>query len=166
MSKSKFTVSRLLRVKLLEKAWLQEQLDVGNSIQDILGFSDRLMHDLHACSRQLFEHHRYHDATDAFLFLVTLCPSRFDFWLGLGASSQRIGDFEGAIDAYEMAAMCEISNPWPYFYLANCLFAIHERDSALQAIELALEYSEGRDEYRDVYNQSIAARSLLFKEGF
>jgi type III secretion system low calcium response chaperone LcrH/SycD len=165
MPKSKFSISRQLRGKLLDKSWMQQQMNSGKSVQDILGFSSDLMQELHSCTRELFEQHLYQEATDAFLFLVTLCPSRFDFWLGLGASTQRTNDYEGAIDAYEMAAICEINNPWPYFYLANCLFAIHERDSALQAIELALEYSENREEYHGLYQQALAAKSLLFKEG-
>lgn len=162
---AKIFLPRRLQLHLRDKAWVREQIASGKSVQEILELSDSLVHELHEVARDLFEQHHYHDAADAFLFLVTLNPSRCDLWLGLGASTQWAGDYEGAIDAYEMAAICEIENPLPYFYLANCLFAIHERDSALQAIELALEYSEDKEEHNNLHSQALAAKAVLLKEG-
>jgi tetratricopeptide (TPR) repeat protein len=75
-----------------------------------------------------------------------------------------MGDYEAAIDAYEMAAMHDITSPVPYFYLAKCLFAIHDRESALQAIDLALEYAEESSDYDELKEQAKAARALLLKE--
>ena len=54
-------------------------------------------------------------------------------------STQLCHEYEAAIDAYELAAICDISSPIPYFYLAKCLFAIHDRESALKALDLAIE---------------------------
>ena len=96
---------------------------------------------------RLFEHRRYTEAANAFLFLVTLNPYNHDYWVGMGMCSQLTKDYETAIDAYEMAAICRIDSPVPYFYLAKCLFALHDRDSALQALDLAIEYAENHSEF-------------------
>ena len=112
---------------------------------------------------QLFQEKRYQDAANAFLFLVTLNPENHDYWLGFGMTTQLNGDFEAAIDAYEMAAICEVENPVPYFFLAKCLFAIHDRESALQALEMAIEFSEGSEEYKALNAQALSARDVLLK---
>ena len=159
-----FEISPKIRRKLKDKKWLKQQLAAGHTAQEILGFADESMNKFYHAAYQLFENQRYTDAANAFLFLVTLNPYHYDYWVGLGASTQRCGDYEAAIDSYEMAAICQIENPVPYFHLAKCLFAMHDRESALQAIELALEYSEGKSEFDDVYQHALAAKGLLLKE--
>lgn len=158
-----FKISKKVKEKLKDKAFLKKEFAKGKNAQQILEFSDDAMAKFYKAAYKLFENKKYQDAANAFLFLVTLNPYNHDYWLGLGMSTQMQGDFESAIDAYEMAAMYEIENPVPYFYLAKCLFAMHDRESALQALDLALEYSEGKSEYSDLKKQAQKARSLLIK---
>ncbi len=158
-----FKISKKVREKLKDEAYLKKEFAKGKTGQQILEFSDETMAKFYKASYKLFEHKKYADAANAFLFLVTLNPFNHDYWLGLGMATQLQGDFESAIDAYEMAAMYEIENPVPYFYLAKCLFAMHDRESALQALDLALEYAEGKSEYIDLKKQAQKARSLLVK---
>lgn len=112
---------------------------------------------------RLFEHQKYTDAANAFLFLATLNPYHHEYWVGLGMATQMNGDYEAAVDAYEMAAICKIDSPVPYFYLAKCLFAMHDRESALQALDLAIEYSNDLPEYAELQIQASKARALLLK---
>jgi len=128
-----------------------------------LGFFRQDNAKFYKAAYSLFEGRHYSDAANAFLFLVTLNTHNHDYWLGLGMSTQLNGDYEAAIDAYEMAAMTDVESPVPYFYLAKCLFAIHDRDSALQAIELALEYSADKEQFAELRQQAEAARTLLLK---
>lgn len=158
-----FKVSKKVREKLKNKTYLKKELAKGKSAQEILEFSNETMAKFYRAAYQLFEHQRQKDAAHAFLFLVTLNPYNHDYWLGLGMATQLCGDFEAAIDAYEMAAVYEMDNPIPYFYLAKCLFAIHDRDSALQALDLALEYAEDKSEYTDLKQQAQTARKLLLE---
>ena len=101
---------------------------------------------------------------NAFLFLITLNSYNHEYWLGLGMSTQLLGNYETAIDAYEMAAICKLDSPVPYFYLAKCLFAIHDRDSSIQALDLAIEYAADDPQYADLKVQAVAARELLIKD--
>ena len=158
-----FKLSKKAKEKLKDKALLKRELAAGKTPQEILGFSNEIMAKFYRAAYSLFEGKRYTDAANAFLFLVTLNTHNHDYWLGLGMATQMTGDFEAAIDAYEMAAMTDTESPVPYFYLAKCLFSSHDRDSALQALELALEYAADREEYADLKEQALAAKELLLK---
>lgn len=159
-----FKLSKKVKEKLKNKKLLKKQLAQGKTAQEILGFSDETMAKFYGAAYRLFEHRRYNDAANAFLFLATLNPYNHDYWVGMGMCSQLIKDYETAIDAYEMAAICRIDSPVPYFYLAKCLFALHDRDSALQALELAIEYSESHPEFTELKDQAEAAKELLLKD--
>lgn len=158
-----FKISKKIKEKIKDKALLKKEIAAGKSAQDILGFDDGTMAKFYGAAYHLFENRHYADAANAFLFLVTLNPYNHDYWLGLGMATQMTGDFEAAVDSYEMAAICELDNPVPYFYLAKCLFAMHDRDSALQALDIAIEQSQDKDEYSDLKHQAEAARKLIHK---
>lgn len=159
-----FKISKKVKQKLKNKKLLQKQLAQGKTAQEILGFTDETMAKFYGASYRLFEHRRYAEAANAFLFLVTLNPYNHDYWVGMGMCSQMTKDYETAIDAYEMAAICRIDSPVPYFYLAKCLFALHDRESALQALDLAIEYAENHVEFSELKHQAKAARELLLKD--
>ena len=76
-------------------------------------------------------------------------------------ATQMSGNFEDAIDAYEMAAYYKLDDPVPYFYLAKCLFAIDDRENALQALDLAVEYASDQMEFAELKQQAIKARNIL-----
>lgn len=154
-------LSKRVKRKLKNKKSLRKQLANGASAQDILEISDETIAKFYGAAHRLFERGFYKDAQNAFLFLVTLNPRIYDYWVGLGMSAQKCGDYETAVDAYEMAAIHEIESPVPYFYLAKCLFALHDRENALKALDLALEYAADSVDYLDLRNQALKARELL-----
>jgi type III secretion system low calcium response chaperone LcrH/SycD len=159
-----FKISKKVRHKLKNREAIKKEIESGKSFQEILEFSDAAMSRFYHSANHLFENKRYPDAANAFLFLVTLEPHISRYWIGLGMSAQMCHDYEAAIDAYEMAAICEIENPEPYFYLAKCLFAVHDREATLQALDLAIEYAGDNDDYADLKRQAIAAKELLLKD--
>lgn len=156
-----FELSDEARKRLKDKKYIKKALQDGLTAQEIVGFTDEAMANFYGAARKLFEGERYTDAADAFLFLVTLNPRNHEYWLGLGMATQMCKDFEGAIDAYEMAALLEINNPVPYFYLAKCLFALHERESVISALELAIECAEDDPDFQELKHQAIAALELI-----
>jgi type III secretion system low calcium response chaperone LcrH/SycD len=160
---SEFRLSEKAKKKLKNKKLLEEELAAGQTAQDILEFSNETMSKFYQAAYLIFEHKRYHDAANAFLFLATLNPHNHDYWLGLGMSTQMCQNYEAAIDAYELAALCDISSPVPYFYLAKCLFAIHDRESALQALDLAIETADEIEEYAKLKQQAEMAKEILLK---
>jgi type III secretion system low calcium response chaperone LcrH/SycD len=160
---SEFQLSKKVKDKLKHKEQLKAELAAGKTAQEILEFSDSTMAKFYRAAYYLFEHKRYSDAANAFLFLATLNPHHHDYWLGLGMATQMCQDYESAIDAYELAALCDIASPVPYFYLAKCLFAIHDRESALQALDLAIETAGEIEDYEELKHQAQEAKRLLLK---
>lgn len=158
---SKFMLSKKVKAKLKNIKQLKKELAEGKSAQEILEVSDDVMSKFYEAAYHLFESKRYLDAANAFLFLITLNPYQHNYWLGLGMATQMCHDFEAAIDAYEMAAICNAVNPVPYLYLAKCLFAIHDRSSALQALDLAIEMADDLSEYEELKREAITAKNIL-----
>jgi type III secretion system low calcium response chaperone LcrH/SycD len=158
-----FFLSLAVKKKLRDKHIVSEALIKGETIQDIVEFSEETMAKFYGAAYRLFQDKRYQEASDAFLFLATLNPHHYDYWLGLGMATQLCHDYEGAIDAYELAAIADIANPIPYFYLAKCLFAIHDRESALQALELAIETANDIEEYDELKRQALLAKEILLE---
>lgn len=158
-----FDLSKRIKKKLKDMRQVKKELHEGKSAQEILEFKDSAMVEFYQAAYKLFIGKRYMDAANAFLFLVTLNPYRHDYWVGLGMATQMCQDYEAAIDAYEMAAICQMESPIPYFYLAKCLFAIHDRESALMALDLAIEYSADSGEFSDLKEQATKAKAILLK---
>jgi len=156
-----FKIPKKIQKKLQDKEWLKKEFAKGRSAQEIMGFSDEAMAKFYGAAYHLFEKERYVEAGDAFLFLVTLNPKNPEYWLGLGMTAQMCGKYEEAIDAYEMAAYYKLESPVPYFYLAKCLFAVEDRENALQALDLAVEYAADQSEFAELKSQAIQAKRLL-----
>ncbi|MGK5595042.1 MAG: SycD/LcrH family type III secretion system chaperone [Parachlamydiaceae bacterium] len=158
---NEFKLSRKAKARLKNKELLKRWLAKGKTAQEILDFSESAMLKFYQAAYHLLEHQRHEDAANAFLFLVTLNPYHHDYWIGLGMASQLCQDYEMAIDAYEMAAVCRIEDPTPYLYLAKCLFAIHDRSSALLALDLAIDYAGDNETFKDLKKQAQQAKKIL-----
>lgn len=152
-----------IKQKLTDIEHFKKELTEKPTAQEALEISNEFMAKLYQVACDLFEQKRYEDSSHAFLFLATLNSHNHDYWVGLGMSTQLCHAYETAIDAYELAALCDISSPVPYFYLAKCLFAIHDRESALQALDLAIETAGESDEYAELKQQAEAAKEILLK---
>lgn len=159
-----FKLSDDAKHRLHDKVAVTQALRDGRTLHEIVGFSSSTMAKFYRAAYRLLVQRRYADAEDAFLFLTALNPLVHDYWLGFGMAAQLNRDFEVAIDAYELAAVREIDNPVPYLYLAKCLFALHERECALAALDLAIEYAGEREAYRELKDSATAARHLLIRE--
>lgn len=158
-----YRLSPKIKQKFRQSHVLKEEVKTGKTGQEILEFSDEVMAKFYEVAYHLFENKNFSQAAQAFLFLAALNPSLHEYWLGLGMSLQMCHDYEEAIDAYELAALCDLASPVPYFYLAKCLFAIHDRTSALQAVDLAIEMANENEEYAELKQQAIAARQVLLE---
>lgn len=156
-----FNLSEKVKEKLKNKDLLKKEFADGKSAQEIMEITDSSMAEFYTAAQHLFENKRYQEAANAFLFLVTLNSYNYEYWLGLGMSTQLCRNFEAAIDAYEMAVICELDNPVPYFYLSKCFYAINDKENALNAIDLAIEYSEENEEFEEIRTQALAAKKLL-----
>lgn len=156
-----------LRLSVKTKKSLRDSESLAKNLhneipaQDLLDYSDETIAQCYRLALLLLGEKRYEEAIDAFLFLVVMNPHQYDFWIGLGMVQQLCHRYELAIDAYEVAAICDLLSPIPYFYLAKCLFAIHDRVSAMEALNLAIETSGDQEEFHELKLQAEKARATL-----
>lgn len=161
--KPKNIISSATLEHLQNKKRLLKELLAGKSIQEIWGFSESKMAKFYKSAYLLLSEQKFEEAVDAFVFLVTISPTHSEYWMGLGTALEFCHNYEEAIDAFEIAAIFNLYNPWPYFYLGKCLFAIHDRKGAKQAIELAIEYAKEDEAYQDLLFEALKAKKTLLK---
>ncbi|MGA8165359.1 MAG: SycD/LcrH family type III secretion system chaperone [Waddliaceae bacterium] len=156
-----FKVPKHIKKKLDDTEWLKKELAKGKTAKEILQLTDKMMAEFYDAAHELYEHEYYGGAGNAFMFLVTLNPTNPEYWLGLGMSMQKCGQYEDAIHAYEMAAFYKFDSPIPYFYLAKCLFAVQDGISALQALDLALEFAADQAEFAELRQQAMLTKKFF-----
>ncbi|HXF29846.1 MAG TPA: SycD/LcrH family type III secretion system chaperone [Chlamydiales bacterium] len=143
---------------------LRRHLDEGRSLQELIGYSDEFMQQLYNAAHDVFQEGRYQEAADGFLFLTTLNPYVYAYWLGLGMSQQLIEEYEQAIIAYECASKVEPASPIPDYYLAACHLLMNERDLAKISIEQAKQKCVGRVSFASLYEKILKAEQRITKK--
>jgi len=136
--------------KLRRPDELRKSIEEGKCLREILGYSDELMESLYQAARRVFQEGRYTEAQDAFLFLTTLNPFVYAYWLGLGMAYQYLEDFEQAILSYECASKVEPESPIPLYYEGVCHGLVNEYEIAEELLHAARERCHLRAEYRDL----------------
>ena len=149
--------------KLRNPDELRRHIENGDSLQTILGYSDKLMEQMYQAAKDVFTEKRYSEAQEAFLFLTTLNPYVYAYWLGLAMSYQLIEEYEQAILAYDCASKVEPETPLPYYYKAGCHNLLNEIDAAKVVIEQAFERAKDNPNYEELFLKIQHAKSQILK---
>ena len=147
--------------RLKDPLHIKKLVDEGKTLQEILGYSIETMDKFYEAAHSLFQKQQYEEAADAFVFLTTLNPKVHNYWLGLGMSEQLIEEYDAALMAYGMAILTNMENPLPHYHSASCYQALHDKNSAIISLELALRQAHGREEYALVREKSESALNQL-----
>lgn len=142
---------------------LRRCIEDGKSLQEIIGYSDELMEKLYGAAYAVFQEGRYHEAQDGFLFLTTLNPYVYAYWLGLAMSYQLMEEYEQAVLAYQCATSAEPDNPLPHYYLAGCHLYLGAYDEALHALKELRELCDERPEYTELLKKADLAQETIMK---
>lgn len=116
---------------------VRKYIDQGKSLQEIIGYSDDVMDELYQSACMVFKEGHFQEAQDGFLFLTTLNPYVYAYWLGLAMSYQHLEEYEQAILAYECAIAIHQEKPAPYFFVGVCHQLIGETQQALSNLDKA-----------------------------
>jgi len=138
-----------------------KQVVDGKSWCQLLGITQKSLELLYRAAQQIFTLKRFDEAVCAFTFLATIEPSEYAFWIGLGHSYFHLAEFSHAVEAYQMAALCDPFSVWPHFYSANCYETMNDFDQALVCLEDAQNtyvHQPDRDqELGEAINQRLAS---------
>lgn len=140
--------------KLKNTEYLRKELSEGKSLKEIIGYSESVMEKFYAAAYRLFQMKEYTKSADAFLFLTTLDPYVYNFWLGLGMSEQLKEDYENALVAYSMAILLDAHNPLPHFHSATCYQKTDNVQDTRASLELAIEYAGDQAEFMEIKKKS------------
>lgn len=150
--------------RLKDPEVIRSQIEDGKTFQEVLGYSAMQMEKFYQVGYNLFQQQEYNKATEAFVFLTTMNPYIFQYWLGLGMSEQMIGNYQGALLAYSMAIMNNVEDPKAHYYSAACYRSLNDKTSALQSLLLTIRLAEEKEEHKNLYNYAVEAKEAIEKE--
>lgn len=84
-----------------------------------------------------YKNGKYRDACNQFGFLTLIDPFTRRNWMGLGCARQMLKEYDKALQAYEIAAAQDITDPCVYIYTAQCLFEMNRVEEGISALEIA-----------------------------
>lgn len=146
---------------LKDKAKLMQLISEGKNLQEILGYTNQTMEKFYGAACSLFKQELYEESSEAFVFLTTLNPFVYNYWLGLGMSEQLNEEFHGALMAYNMAISVDQENPIPHYHSASCYRAIHDLEKARQSLDLVLACAKDKQEYVHIRERARAAKESI-----
>lgn len=147
--------------KLRDPELLRRKINEGKVLQEIIGYTAETMEKFYQIAFKLFQHQQYQEAGDAFIFLTTLNPYVYNYWLGLGMCEQLSNRFDGALIAYATAILIKVENPVPHYHSATCYEALNDYGNALASLELAVLYAGDNPEYAAIKKHAIQAKESL-----
>ncbi|MFC4160053.1 SycD/LcrH family type III secretion system chaperone [Chitinimonas lacunae] len=105
-------------------------------------FSDEDLELVYGIAYNLYRHGRHDDALRYFAMLTSYRPLETRYLLGLGACQQMLRNYEGAIQAYALAAMVRPEAPEPSLHIAECLVAQAQFAEARTTLEALIRLCE------------------------
>lgn len=160
-SLEEFNIPEEITRQLQDPLLLRRHIQEGKSFQELLGYSDETMEKFYQAAYNLFQKQKYQKAAEAFTFLTTLNAERHNYWLGLGMSEQVLEEYHGALLAYAMAMMTDITNPLPHYHSANCYRSLLDNANALTALEQAISRAANSEEYQYIHESAVALKERL-----
>lgn len=164
-SLDEFNIPEEVTKKLQDPKLLRQHIQEGKSFQDILGYSDATMEKFYQAAYNLFQKQKFKEAAEAFTFLTTLNPEMHNYWLGLGMAEQRLEEFHGALLAYAMAMMSDVTNPVPHYHSANCYRALLDDANAIVSLDQAIQQAGDSEEHQEIRDRAVALKARISKQG-
>ncbi len=150
--------------RLKDPEVIRSQIEEGLTFQEVLGYQEEQMEKFYHVGYQLFQQQEYNKATEAFVFLTTLNPYIYQYWLGLGMSEQMIGNYQGALLAYAMAIMNNVEDPKAHYYSASCYRSLNDKECAINSLLITIRLAKEKEEYANYYDYARQAKEGLEKE--
>lgn len=137
------------------------KLRPGETMQEALGFTDRLMEDIYRYGYDEFEQHRYEEASDIFLLLSTLNKYISAFWIALGRAEEKKEEIHSALLAYTTAFIVDSSNFGLTLDVVNCFVKLNQRKNAEIYLDKVIEEARAYGGQETFINMAFQKKSEL-----
>lgn len=128
----------------------------GVPLYQIYNMKESVITARYALARQLYVAGKYEDGETMFRWLCTYAHENKDHWMGLGACKQAQNDYEGAMNAYQLAAVTSLlKDPTPFYYLGLCALKLNNQEAAKTALATVLVLAD-QPEHAQILSQAKA----------
>ena len=142
-------------------AKIVDALRRGVTVAQAAGIKKETLEGLYAVGRNLYVAGNYKDAKVVFQALSIYDYNDPRFWLGLAGCRQAREEYEGAIDAYQMAALAgEMKNPEPLLFAVQCLLKLNRREDAIAGLKALLVIGD-KNAYAECRSKARALLEML-----
>lgn len=155
---------KVLYREALEKIYVQ-----GKSLQEALGFDDKIMLFLYQQAYQLYKSGNYEKAEGYFYTLMKLNPRDVRYIIGFADCKVKRKKFNEASWAYTSFALTDLLNPIPYYYQADIMQQLGEHEGAYKLFSTVVNLC-GDDPKYSLFKERAdlqvkALEPLVHKEG-
>ncbi|MBQ7618291.1 MAG: SycD/LcrH family type III secretion system chaperone [Desulfovibrio sp.] len=146
---------------------VRDALISGEPLYRILGIKENVIEARYALAHQLYNSGQYENAETMFRWLTAYASDTIAHWMGLAASRQALGNYDGAIEAYQMAALySSLEDPAPFYYSAICLLKQKKKEEAQISLNAALTLADPtKSEQKIIIDRVKALLTSLNTEG-
>ncbi|MGI9228470.1 MAG: SycD/LcrH family type III secretion system chaperone [Gammaproteobacteria bacterium] len=116
-----------------------DSISSGLSRADIMGYSKESIEALYSVAYGLYQQGKDDEAKKTFQVLLMYEHSDPRFWLGLGGSCQRLGDYQEAVMAYGCGALGDLANPVFPFHAAESYISLQDWENAKQTLDTLIK---------------------------
>lgn len=137
----------------------------GVPMYQILNIKESVIQARYALAYQLYTSGQLKKAESLFRWLCSYSNIDVANWMGLGACRQAQENYEGAMEAYQMAALYgALEDPAPFFYCGICLLKLQRKDDAKVAMQTVLTLGDtSRSEHKVIMDKATEMLSSLEK---
>jgi type III secretion system low calcium response chaperone LcrH/SycD len=112
-------------------------MDQGGTLKDVRGLTGADIETVYAFGYNFYNQAKYEQAEPMFQFACLYQHTESRYWMALGNCRQMAKKYQPAIDAYGFAYALNLEDPWPVIQAAICLLALHNKELAGQALDMA-----------------------------
>lgn len=146
---------------------VRDALIRGEPLYRILGMKESMIEARYALAHRLYTAGKYEDAETLFRWLTAYANDNEAHWMGLAACRQALENYDGALEAYQMAAVyTSLEDPAPFYYSAVCLLKQGKPEDAQVSLQAVLTLGDkSKAEHKAVMDKAETLLAGLSKEG-
>lgn len=129
---------------------LLDVLEEKKVLQFVFGYDGKMMREIYEFADKLYNEKNYSDATEVFLFLISINPYICWFWQGLGKAFQAQNQFEEASNAFLMALNCDPKRLDGYRDAIRCSLEFKNFDTIDKIISYGMNVADSSEAFDSV----------------
>jgi type III secretion system low calcium response chaperone LcrH/SycD len=132
-----------------------------DKLNENVPLSEEAFQDFYSQACVFYENNQSQEAENIFLLLISMRPHIKTLWMGLAGAKQKQNNYQGALQAYAMAALLDSDDPIPHYYAALCNIELNHFDDTIKALDIATSLCSTNSQYFDLYEKIINLNSRI-----